>query len=54
MTKTASTVSTVSASVDYRLDANGNLSSDGLRSFEHDSANRLSGVRVGLDRKRSR
>ncbi len=49
-TKGTSTVSTVGASVTYGLDANGNLSSDGLRSFEHDGANRLSGVRVGLDR----
>jgi hypothetical protein len=31
----------------YTLDAAGNLSSDGLRQFSYDAANRLSSVQVG-------
>ena len=38
--------STVNSQVNYSLDANGNLTSDGLRTFEYDAANRLSKVQV--------
>ncbi len=42
------TLSTTSAQVGYRLDAAGNLTSDGLRNFGHDANGRLSQVRIGL------
>ena len=38
--------STVNSQVTYGLDQNGNLTSDGLRTFEYDAANRLSKVQV--------
>ena len=38
--------STVNSQVNYSLDVNGNLTSDGLRTFEYDAANRLSKVQV--------
>ena len=38
--------STVNSQVNYSLDPNGNLTSDGLRTFEYDAANRLSKVQV--------
>ena len=38
--------STVNSQVTYSLDANGNLTSDGLRTFEYDATNRLSKVQV--------
>ncbi len=41
------TNSTVSSAVNYSLDAAGNLTSDGLRSFAYDSTNRLSTVTLG-------
>ena len=37
---------TVTSQVTYTLDANGNLTSDGLRTFEYDATNRLSKVQV--------
>jgi RHS repeat-associated protein len=41
--------STTSSQVNYGLDAAGNLTSDGLRSFSYDASNRLSQVQVGDD-----
>jgi RHS repeat-associated protein len=41
------TNSTVNAQVNYTLDANGNLTSDGLRSFQYDGSDRLSKVILG-------
>ena len=38
--------STVNSQVTYSLDANGNLTFDGLRSFEYDATNRLSKVQI--------
>ena len=38
--------SSVNSQVTYSLDANGNLTSDGLRIFEYDATNRLSKVQV--------
>ena len=38
--------STVNSQVNYSLDVNGNLTSDGLRTFEYDAANRLAKVQV--------
>ena len=43
------TLSTTNSTVNYALDANGNLLSDGLRSFEYDASNRLSKVRILKD-----
>ena len=43
------TLSTTNSTVNYALDANGNLLSDGLRSFEYDTSNRLSKVRILKD-----
>ncbi len=43
------TLSTTAASVTYTVDANGNLTSDGLRTFEYDESNRLSKVKVLKD-----
>ncbi|MBX3588702.1 MAG: hypothetical protein KF796_18885 [Ramlibacter sp.] len=43
------TVSTVSSNVAYSLDANGALTSDGLRGFEYDEANRLSKISIVKD-----
>ena len=42
------TLSTTSAQVAYSLDGAGNLTSDGLRSFNHDASGRLAQVRIGL------
>jgi RHS repeat-associated protein len=41
------TNSTVNSQVNYTLDANGNLISDGLRSFQYDASDRLSKVILG-------
>ncbi len=41
-------LSTTSAQVAYSMDAAGNLTSDGLRSFNHDASGRLAQVRIGL------
>jgi RHS repeat-associated protein len=41
------TNSTVNSQVNYTLDANGNLTSDGLRSFQYDGSDRLSKVILG-------
>jgi hypothetical protein len=41
------TNSTVNSQVNYTLDANGNLTSDGLRTFEYDASDRLSKVILG-------
>ena len=38
--------STLTSQVTYTVDANGNLTSDGLRTFEYDATNRLSKVQV--------
>lgn len=38
---------TTSTQVSYTLDENGNLTSDGLRSFSYDAANRLRQVQIG-------
>ncbi|MGE0331756.1 MAG: DUF6531 domain-containing protein, partial [Ramlibacter sp.] len=43
------TVSTANTNVSYALDAAGNLTSDGLRTFEYDPANRLSKARIFKD-----
>ena len=43
------TLATTNSTVNYALDANGNLTSDGLRSFEYDASNRLSKVRILKD-----
>ena len=40
------TVSSSTSQITYRLDQSGNLTSDGLGSFEYDAANRLSKVQV--------
>ena len=41
-------LSTTSAQVAYSMAAAGNLTSDGLRSFNHDASGRLAQVRIGL------
>jgi RHS repeat-associated protein len=41
------TNSTVNSQVNYTLDANGNLTSDGLRTFQYDGTNRLAKVILG-------
>ena len=43
---TSTLTSTVTSQVTYSLDANGNLTSDGLRTFEYDATNRLAKVQV--------
>ena len=43
------TLATTNSTINYTLDANGNLTSDGLRSFEYDAANRLAKVRILKD-----
>ncbi len=43
------TLSTTAASVTYSIDANGNLTSDGLRTFEYDESNRLAKVKILKD-----
>jgi RHS repeat-associated protein len=43
---TRRTVSNVITSVNYQLDANGNLTSDGLRTFDYDAENRLARVQI--------
>jgi RHS repeat-associated protein len=47
--KGTQTLSTTAASVTYSIDANGNLTSDGLRTFEYDESNRLSKVKILKD-----
>ena len=47
-TKAGRTLSASTAQVGYSVDAAGNLTSDGLRSFGHDTANRLNQVSIGL------
>ena len=48
------TLSIATTSVTYTLDAAGNLTSDGLRSFEYDEANRLSAAKVFKDGEEAR
>lgn len=43
------TLSTTNSQINYVLDANGNLMSDGLRGFEYDAANRLAKVKILKD-----
>jgi RHS repeat-associated protein len=43
------TLATTNSTINYALDANGNLTSDGLRSFDYDASNRLSKVRILKD-----
>lgn len=43
---TRRTVSNVISSINYTLDQNGNLTSDGLRSFEYNAENRLDKVQI--------
>jgi RHS repeat-associated protein len=43
---TRRTVSNVISSINYQLDANGNLTSDGLRSFDYNAENRLEKVQI--------
>ena len=43
------TLSTASTSVAYKVDAAGNLTSDGLKMFRYDAANRMDRVRVIKD-----
>lgn len=45
----SSTLSTTASSVTWSVDAAGNLTSDGLREFEYDAANRLSKARIVKD-----
>ena len=40
------TLATTNSTINYALDAHGNLLSDGLRSFEYDASNRLAKVRI--------
>ncbi len=43
------TISSATSNVNYTLDAAGNLTSDGLRTFDYDEANRLAKARVFKD-----
>ena len=43
------TLATTNSAVNYSLDQNGNLTSDGLRAFDYDEANRLSKVKITKD-----
>jgi RHS repeat-associated protein len=43
----ANTTSNVTSQINYTLDANGNLTSDGLRQFQYDASDRLSKVILG-------
>ncbi len=43
------TISTANSNVNYTLDAAGNLTSDGLRTFEYDEANRMAKAKVFKD-----
>ncbi len=43
------TLSTASTSVTYKVDAAGNLTSDGLKMFRYDAANRMDRVRIVKD-----
>lgn len=43
------TLAGANSTVNYALDANGNLTSDGLRTFEYDTANRLAKVKILKD-----
>ena len=45
-TSAGKTRSTVVTPVNYRLDANGSMTSDGLRTFEYDASNRLAKVKL--------
>ncbi|MGH6624940.1 MAG: DUF6531 domain-containing protein, partial [Burkholderiaceae bacterium] len=45
-TRHGKTMSVVTTPIHYTLDANGSLTSDGLRGFDYDAANRLSKVRL--------
>ncbi|UUZ64434.1 hypothetical protein LP417_04970 [Polaromonas sp. P1-6] len=42
-------LATTSSNVSYRLDANGNLTHDGLRTFDYDEANKLAKIKVLKD-----
>ncbi|UUZ65161.1 hypothetical protein LP417_11255 [Polaromonas sp. P1-6] len=48
-TKGGKTLASTSSNVSYSLDANGNLTHDGLRSFDYDEANRLAKVKLLKD-----
>jgi RHS repeat-associated protein len=48
-TMAGNTASTVVTPINYSLDANGSLTSDGLRSFEYDASNRLFKVKLSKD-----
>ena len=43
------TISVANSNVNYTLDAAGNLTSDGLRTFEYDEANRMAKAKVFKD-----
>ncbi len=43
------TISSATSNVNYTLDAAGNLTSDGLRTFDYDEANRISKARIFKD-----
>jgi YD repeat-containing protein len=47
--KGTKTLATTNSAVNYSLDQNGNLTSDGLRSFDYDESNRLSKVKITKD-----
>jgi RHS repeat-associated protein len=49
MTQAGSAISSVTSQVNYSLDANGAMISDGLRSFEYDESRRLSKVKILKD-----
>jgi RHS repeat-associated protein len=48
-TMAGNTASTVVTPINYTVDSNGSLTSDGLRSFEYDASNRLSKVKLSKD-----
>jgi RHS repeat-associated protein len=48
-TSAGSTTSVVTTPVSYSLDANGSMTSDGLRSFDYDASDRLAKVRIIKD-----
>jgi RHS repeat-associated protein len=43
------TLATTNSSVNYALDANGNMTTDGLRSFDYDESNRLAKIKITKD-----
>ena len=43
------TLATTNSAVNYSLDQNGSLTSDGLRSFDYDESNRLSKIKITKD-----